>query len=774
MNERASTAESVPPAAPIFAALARAPRSTPPWRYTVPGGGGLLLALQENDCCQVSDAEGAQAAWVFACDLAALALTPAEDVVFADLLPPDTAAGRPIHAALAALGMSPANLRGACVVSALAAPGTCWNARASRAVDAIILAPGALMAPHEQTPPTALGVELVSASPRAGLAPPPLALAKLDLRVPAGQARAYRVARGDYLQIIDVDGRQCSDFLAFDAAALAAGRERGIDATATRSVLGRAYAAPGLHAKYLDEDFQPLLEVVRDTVGRHDTFLLACAAKYYEDAGYPGHANCSTNFNLALDAHGVSPRTGWPAINFFYNTQVGPDGTIGMDEPWSRAGDYVLLRALTDLVCASSACPDDIDPANGWDPTDIHVRVYDAGHSFSRGVAHRMTPDSPPVLTRESGFHPRIAALTRNFVEYRGFWLPTCYTSLGPISEYWACRERAVIMDLSPLRKFEILGPDAETLTQLAITRDVRKLAVGQVVYSALCYEHGGMLDDCTVFRFGPANFRLVAGDDYVGVWLRQLAGAHGLNVRVKSATDQLHNCAVQGPASRAILSELVQTPAHQPKLAELGWFRFTIGRIGSRAVVVSRTGYTGELGYEVWCHPAHGAEIWQAIEAAGAPHGLLPFGLDALDMVRIEAGLVFAGYDFCAQTDPFEAGIGFTVPAGKTEPYVGAAALVRRREHPQRQLVGLDILDPETVAHGDPIYLGRAQIGVVTSATRSPILAKQIALARLDVLFAALGQELEIGKLDGHQKRLAARVVRYPHYDPDKTRVRA
>jgi aminomethyltransferase len=152
----------------------------------------------------------------------------------------------------------------------------------------------------------------------------------------------------------------------------------------------------------------------------------------------------------------------------------------------------------------------------------------------------------------------------------------------------------------------------------------------------------------------------------------------------------------------------------------------------------------------------------------------MLPFGLDALDMVRIEAGLVFAGYDFCDQTDPFEAGIGFTVPKAKTARYIGDETLRRRREAPQRALVGLDIEGGEPVAHGDPVYRGRMQMGVITSATRSPILGKTIALARVDVSASELGTALEIGKLDGHQKRIGATVVRFPHYDPDKTRVRA
>jgi aminomethyltransferase len=142
--------------------------------------------------------------------------------------------------------------------------------------------------------------------------------------------------------------------------------------------------------------------------------------------------------------------------------------------------------------------------------------------------------------------------------------------------------------------------------------------------------------------------------------------------------------------------------------------------------------------------------------------------------MVRIEAGLIFAGFEFCDQTDPFEAGIGFAVAKNKRQDFVGAEALARRRAHPQRVLAGLEVSGAEAIGHGDPVYAGRVQVGQITSAMRSPVLGKTIALARLDVTQTALGTALEIGKLDGHQKRIACIVVRFPHYDPEKTRVRS
>jgi aminomethyltransferase len=276
--------------------------------------------------------------------------------------------------------------------------------------------------------------------------------------------------------------------------------------------------------------------------------------------------NCSENFNAALEPFGVAARKGWPAINFFYNTAVDDQNALYFDEPWSRPGDYVLLRANTDLVCASSACPCDVDAANGWNPTDMHVRVYPAKNTFSKAVAYRMTPDADVQLTRETAFHPRTSEMTRNFTEYRGYWLPTSFNNYGAVDEYWACRERAVVIDLSPLRKFEVTGPDAEALLQYTLTRNVRRLSVGQVVYSAICYETGGMLDDGTAFRMGPDSFRWIGGDDYSGTWLRKQAEKLGLNVWVKSSTDQIHNISVQGPQSREILKQVVWTKPDQPR----------------------------------------------------------------------------------------------------------------------------------------------------------------------------------------------------------------
>ncbi|MEM9782516.1 MAG: DUF1989 domain-containing protein [Pseudomonadota bacterium] len=760
-------------------------------RQPVPGGGSRAVRVEAGDAISVLDVEGLQ---------------PVELVFFAPDGRSDAAMigaeGRGAPAGLqAALG---ADTSGRRVLRALDAAGfDIGRADAARvfedgsragdmvhfeaASDGLLIvcaphsAPDGAMAPDAQDAATEVILYLRRARPgnaKGGLAPPaPLADPLADLNIQPGEATGYEVRRGQYIQILDVQGRECSDFQAFSQRALDRGLEREIDPTTCRSLMGSAYPAPGIYSKYFSVDHEPLVEIVQDTCGRHDTFGLACTARYYEDMGYPGHINCSDNMNADLARWGVRPRGGWPAINFFFNTMLDDANALGMDDPWSRPGDYVLLRALTDLVCVSSACPCDIDPANGWNPTDIQVRVYGAGEDFRRSIGWRKTPEADVEETKETGFHACFARHSRDFAEYNGYWLANEMRDHGAVAEYWACRERAAIMDLSPLRKYEVTGPDAEDLMQLAVTRNMRKLATGQVVYTAMCYEHGGMIDDGTVFRLGETNFRWVGGNDTSGLWLRQQATERGMNAWVRTSSDQLCNIAVQGPRSRAILAEVVWTPGTRASIEELAWFRFTVGRIGDfhgPAVVVSRTGYSGELGYEVFCHPKDAEAVFDAIWAAGEPQGMVPLGLTALNMLRIEAGLIFAGYEFCDQTDPFEAGIGFTVPLkSKTDDFIGRAALERRKASPQRRLVGLDIEGGVVPASGDGLMRGRAQVGQVTSAVRSPTLGRVIALARADITAAEPGTVLEIGQLDGQQKRLRATVVPFPHFDPTKERVK-
>jgi aminomethyltransferase len=757
-------------------------------RYRVKGGGSLLVRVEAGDRVTVADIEGGQPCELSFLDATGRFLSAGLGAAFTNdanglkaiLATNDEGAAR-TRAALERRGGDIATAGALRIFGEESMPGT--QAEFVIALSGLLIAaaPATAMSPEAQDTATPIEIRIKRSlviRDYAAALPEPMADPIEDIQIRAATASAYFVRAGEFIQIIDVFGRQCTDFQAFSARKIDKGLDLALDSTVTRTLLSRSYPVPGLPSKSFDRDFEPLVELVQDTVGRHDAFATACNSRYYDDMGYPGHANCTDNFNAALAPYGIAPRKGWEALNYFYNTNIDHNNQLYLDEPWSRPGDYVLMRALTDLVCVSSSCPDDIDAANGWDPTDIHVRTFSGKEKFSRAVAYRMTPDADAELTRETAFHPRLCALTRDYAEYRGYWLPNRFSAEGPIEEYWACRKKAVVIDLSPLRKFEVTGPDAEELLQHCLTRDVRKLSTGQVVYSAMCYENGGMIDDGTLFRLGDKNFRWIGGDDFSGIWLRQQAEKLGFKAWVRSSTDQMHNIAVQGPNSRDILKDIIWTAPRQPTVGELEWFRFTVGRIGGFEgvpLVISRTGYTGELGYEIFCHPKDAVSVFDAIWEAGQPYGLKPMGLEALDMVRIEAGLIFAHHEFTDQTDPFEAGIGFTVPLkSKQDDFIGREALLRRKEHPRHVMVGLDVEANEAVGHGDCVHIGRAQVGVVTSATRSPILGKTIALARIDVTHAATGTAVEIGKLDGHQKRLPAVIVPLSHYDPQKTRPRA
>lgn len=756
-------------------------------RYVVKGGGCAAFGLARDDILELALLEGGQTVELVAFssggkpDTASLGVTAKNrpDGIAA-MLACETEDAARVRFGLFRRGCKLERAKAALLFGNDAPAGATERFTAPKPLTVAVAAPAAAMTVWEQSPPSPVLVFIRRARPLpAGQyrMPEPLAETRLDITVDIASAQSFEVFEGEYIQIVDIAGRQCSDFLAFQRKALDKGKVLGIDGTTTRSMTGRAYPSPGLASKFFDADRNALVEIVQDTVGRHDTFNLACTARYYEDMGYFGHANCSDNLNAAMRGYGVGEYRGWPAINFFYNTNVDHLNNIWFDEPWSRPGDYVLMRALSDLVCGATSCPDDIDPANGWKLTPIQVRVYPKTALFKRAIGHRMTPDAPLMLTKESGFHSRTSKLTRSFGEYKGFWVPQNFASAGAIEEYWACREKAVIMDLSPLRKLEIMGPDAESFLQGLFPRDVRKMTPGQIVYTPICYEHGGMIDDGTLFRMCQNNFRWIGGDDASLLWIKEQAANQNANVLLKTASDQIHNVAVQGPKSRDLLRKLLWTPDSRPKLDEIGVFRFTIGRFGGYEgipVLVSRTGYTGELGYEVFCHPNDAPAVWDAIMEAGAEFGIKPFGFEALDMVRIEAGLVFGGHDFDSTTDPFEAGIAFTVPSKKEDEYIGKAALARRRANPARKLVGLHVNGNETPSHGDKVYIGRAEIGVVTSAIRSPLLKRTIALARLDVAHSEPGTAVEIGRLDGKQKRLWATLVPFPFYDPEKTRVRA
>ena len=465
----------------------------------------------------------------------------------------------------------------------------------------IFAAPGADMLIHEQNPTTNLTVFVKRANiikdKEHSIIPDPIYDPLNETNIDRKTAISFEVKEGDYIQIICPTGRQCSDFVAFDTAKLSKGIEKGLDWQTTRTFMGNTFPGPGLFSKFYDTDHEPLVEVIRDTVGRHDTFNLACTAKYYEDAGYFGHPNCSDNLSNSMEKFGVAKKKGWHAINLFFNTSAGGQNSLLSDESFARPGDYVIMRALKDLTCGTSACPSDIDPCNSWNPTDIFVRTYDKKKEFTKSFAFRMKADSETKLTKNTGFYERTSKLTRNFVDARGYWLPNDYTKHGIINEYTACREKAVLIDLSSLRKFEILGPDSEELMNYTLTRNVKKLSVGQIVYSSMCYENGTMFDDGTLLKMSDHGFRWVCGDEYAGEWLKEQAKKKNYKVLIKNSTDQINNISLQGPNSRKILEKFIFTSPAQPNISELEWFRFTICRVkdlNGIPLMVSRTGYTG------------------------------------------------------------------------------------------------------------------------------------------------------------------------------------
>ncbi len=386
-----------------------------------------------------------------------------------------------------------------------------------------------------------------------------------------------------------------------------------------------------------------------------------------------------------------------------------------------------------------------------------------------------------------TAFHPRTLALCEslNYREWAGYYAVSAYEPHHE-HEYAAIRNGAALIDVSPLFKYLVTGPDATRLVDRIVTRDAMKVAVGQVIYTPWCDERGKVIDDGTVSRLEEQVWRWTAADPNLR-WFRQ--NAAGLRVEVEEITEQVAALSVQGPTSARLLSQ-----ASNADLAHLKYFRVTRGRIAGVPVEISRTGYTGDLGYEIWMPWDRAVEVWDRIIAVGHAFDSRPVGMLALDVARIEAGLLLIDVDFhgskkCQIDDqrysPFELGLGRLVAEQKGS-FVGRDGLAAERARgTRRQIVGLEIswddverhfsalgLPPQVPTTASrvavPVYRGGRQVGKATSTTWSPMLKKMIALATIEAPHVGLGTSLEIEiTVEAVRRRAGAKVAATPFYNP-------
>jgi len=391
-----------------------------------------------------------------------------------------------------------------------------------------------------------------------------------------------------------------------------------------------------------------------------------------------------------------------------------------------------------------------------------------------------------------SFFHERTSKLCTSlrWKDWAGYHA-VCSYDVCADSEYFAFRHSAGLIDVSPLFKYDITGPDAAAFLSRVTVRDVSRLGVGRVTYLCWCDDDGKVIDDGTLSRLDEGAYRLTAAEPSLS-WLEGLR--RGYDVTIVDTSSRYGALALQGPNSRAILEQVTDVP-----MRDLKFFRLASGKLDGADVVITRTGYTGDLGYEVWVEEAGALEVYDALMAAGQSYGLLPAGLDALDITRIEAGFVMNGVDYFSahhclseerKSSPYELGLGWTVNLDR-EPFVGQQALRRERERgPQQVLVGLDVswteleevfagygLPPELAAgawrDGRPVYdRDERWIGQATSGTWSPTLKKNIALAFVPVRFATAGTEVLFEVTAEYRRhKVTAIVSEPPFFNPDRKR---
>ncbi len=385
--------------------------------------------------------------------------------------------------------------------------------------------------------------------------------------------------------------------------------------------------------------------------------------------------------------------------------------------------------------------------------------------------------------------HDRTFALagSLNYREWSGYYAVSAYETHHE-HEYNAIRNAAALIDVSPLFKYLIRGRDAVKLVDRVITRDAFKLAIGQVFYTSWCDEHGKVIDDGTVTRLAEDTFRWTAADPSLR-WLSQ--NAIGLDVAIEDISEQVAALALQGPTSGKLLDAVADAD-----VKSLKYFRMTRGAIAGVPVDISRTGYTGDLGYEIWMPWDRATAVWDALMLQGRPYDIHPAGMLALDVARVEAGLLLIEVDFNSSKKaliesqkytPYEMGLGRLVQLD-TRPFVGRTPLAEEhRRGPARQIVGLDISWPAIEALYDdiglapqvsaaasrvavPVYKVGRQVGRATTTTWSPVLKKMIALATVAAPHTAPGTELECEvTVEAVRHRVPATVVKTPFFNPPR-----
>jgi aminomethyltransferase len=389
-----------------------------------------------------------------------------------------------------------------------------------------------------------------------------------------------------------------------------------------------------------------------------------------------------------------------------------------------------------------------------------------------------------------TAFHEKTFALCEslNYREWSGYYTVSSYETHHE-HEYNAIRNAAALIDISPLFKYRISGRDATRLVDRVVTRDMRKVGVGQVIYTPWCDQRGKVIDDGTVSRLDETTYRWTAADPNLR-WLHQ--NSQGMDVRIQDISEEVAALALQGPTSAGLLKSAVDGT----DIGQLRYFHVTRGSIAGVPVEISRTGYTGDLGYELWVPWNRGSELWDALMDRGRAFDIHAAGMLALDVARIEAGLLLIDVDFSGSKkamieqqkySPFELGLGRLVHLDKTR-FVGQAALIAEREHGHtREIAGLEIdwpsleriyeeigLPPAMPATATrvavPVYKNGNQIGKATSATWSPTLKKLIALATVKREMAKVGTVLEMEMtVEAVRHRVPAKVVRTPFFNPKR-----